>query len=370
MVIFGVMLAQTIEDRERLFGGSRTDNDLLETAFQRPVFLDRGAVLVGGGSTDALHLAPCQSGFEDIGCVKRALRVACADNRMNLIDEKYHLRMTLQLLQYRFHTLLKLSAIGGTRHHGSHVECNDTLARQGSRLIAHDTQCQSLHDSRLPHTGFADEDRVVLLATRQNLHYALNLHLTPDHRVEFARLRLLGEVVSVLVECGGCPHLARISLRATRLAILHITPLPHSCRRGLSGSMRLSIEFNYLFVGDSPRICQIECGTVDTVAQNSQQQMSTADRICPILTADTLGDTHNTLYLHASGNRFDSVPLFLLQSGVEVSFGFFGRQSRLTQQVKRLTFRQAQNTQHQVFGQNLRILQTLRFIAGVNQDFI
>ena len=370
VVIFRVMLTQTIEDREGLFRGGRTDNHFLETAFQRPVFLYRSAILVGSGGPNTLHLATRQSGFEDIRRIQRTLCVPRTDDGMYLVDKEDYFRVALQLLQHRFHTFLELTAVGGTRHHRRHIEGDDTFARKSTRLVANDTQSESLYDSRLADTRFADEDRVVLLASGEDLHHTLYLHLAPNDGVEFARLRLFGKVVSVLVECGSSTDLAPIGLRATGFAVFNITPLPHSCGGGLSGGVRLGIEFDYPIVGDSPRIRQIECGTVDTVAQNSQQQVGTTDGIRLILTADALGDTHDTLHLRTAGNRFDSVALILLQSGIEVSFGFFCREPRLTEKVIRLTFRQAQDTQNEVFGQYLCVLQTLRFVAGVNQDFI
>src|SRR5205807_470044 len=59
---------------------------------------------------------------------------------------------------------------------------------------------QSLDHRGLAHPGLADQDGVVLRPPREDLHDPLDLGLAPDHRVELALGRQLGQVAPELVE--------------------------------------------------------------------------------------------------------------------------------------------------------------------------
>ena len=71
---------------------------------------------------------------------------------------------------------------------------------ESGHVARHDLQRQPLGDGRLAHAGLADEDRVVLGAADQHLHDALDLVVAPDHRVELALARQLGQVAAVFFQ--------------------------------------------------------------------------------------------------------------------------------------------------------------------------
>ncbi len=48
---------------------------------------------------------------------------------------------------------------------------------------------ETFHNGTLSHTGFTDEDRIVLLAAAKNLHHALNFLFSSEHGVERTFLR-------------------------------------------------------------------------------------------------------------------------------------------------------------------------------------
>ena len=53
---------------------------------------------------------------------------------------------------------------------------------------------QTFDNRCLTHTGFTNEDRVVLCSTGEDLQHAANLVVATDDRVEFARLGAFAEV--------------------------------------------------------------------------------------------------------------------------------------------------------------------------------
>jgi hypothetical protein len=75
------------------------------------------------------------------------------------------------------------------------------LERLGN-VAADDRLRKALDDGRLADARLADEDGVVLGPTAEHLHHAFHGQLAPDHRVELALARGLGEVAPELIEDG------------------------------------------------------------------------------------------------------------------------------------------------------------------------
>src|SRR5204863_165439 len=70
-------------------------------------------------------------------------------------------------------------------------------------LAARDQLGQAFDDRGLPHPRLADQDRIVLLAARENLHHALDLFLASDRGIELALGRELREIAAKVVERGS-----------------------------------------------------------------------------------------------------------------------------------------------------------------------
>ena len=87
-VVVFVAAAEALEDEDGLLGVGRVDGDGLEATRQGGVLLDVLAVLVEGCRADALDLAACEGGLEDVGRVDRALGAAGADQCVQLVDEE------------------------------------------------------------------------------------------------------------------------------------------------------------------------------------------------------------------------------------------------------------------------------------------
>jgi len=76
---------------------------------------------------------------------------------------------------------------------------------------------QAFHDGRFANAGFANQDRIVLCAPRQNLHHAPNLLVAPDYGIELGAAREFSEVARVFFQgfVGGFRVLRSDPLRAT-----------------------------------------------------------------------------------------------------------------------------------------------------------
>jgi len=114
-----------------------------------------------------------------------------------------------------FHAVLELASILGTSHEAREVKRPDLLSAQDiGNVTRRDELGESLDDSRLADTRVAEDERVVLLTARENLHDALDLLVTTDDGVELAIGGELGEVASVLFEHGAL--VALLALGHTR----------------------------------------------------------------------------------------------------------------------------------------------------------
>ena len=199
-----VLVAQPLDDLDRLGHGGRPHDDRLEAPLEGAVLLDVLAVLVERGGPDGLDLAARQGRLEHVGGVDRPLGRAGPDQGVQLVQEQDHVLGLADLLHHRLEPLLELPAVLGAGHERAQVELQEALLGQHVRdLVADDALGEAFHDGGLAHAGLADQDRVVLGAAGQDLDHPLDLGLAPDDRVELALPGQLGEIAGELVEHRG-----------------------------------------------------------------------------------------------------------------------------------------------------------------------
>ena len=105
------------------------------------------------------------------------------------------------LLEHGLEPLFELAAVLRARDHRADVERDHPLAAQTVGDVALDDAArEALDDGRLADAGLADEHRVVLRAPRQHLDDPADLLVAPDHRVDLAGARRVGEIAAVLLE--------------------------------------------------------------------------------------------------------------------------------------------------------------------------
>src|SRR5690606_7578765 len=109
-------------------------------------------------------------------------------------------------------SLLELPAVHRAGHERGDVERNELLALQALGNVASDDALgEPLDDGGLADARLADEHGVVLRAPGQHLADPADLAVAPDHRVELARSRALGEIDAELLEGALLLLLLRLS---------------------------------------------------------------------------------------------------------------------------------------------------------------
>ena len=149
-----------------------------------------------------MQLPAREQRLDHVPGVHRSLGRPGPDDRVHLVDEGDHLASGLgDLLQDGLQPLLELAAILRSGDHPAEVERDHALVLQSFRHIAGDDALrETLDDRRLSHAGLADQDRVVLRPSRQDLDHAADLVVAADHRVELAFSGEVGEVAAVLLQ--------------------------------------------------------------------------------------------------------------------------------------------------------------------------
>ena len=251
LVVAFVVGRDVAQDLERLIGRSRLHYDLLEAAFEGRVALDVLAVLVERGGADGLQFAARQRRFEDVGRVETALRRACTHDGVYLVDEDDRILGLAQFVEQLLHALFEFAAEFRAGHQRRDVERIEPLARDGVGNVARcDPQREPLDDGALAHARFADQDRIVFLAARKDLHHALDLAFAADHGVDFPFTRLPGQVYAELVEhpaaFGGPLSLLGVVEQADVQLSARFVGRAHAADFVLDDSRRDVVHFQYV----------------------------------------------------------------------------------------------------------------------------
>ena len=159
-------------------------------------------VLVEGRCTDATQVTARQCRFQDVCGIHGTAALAGTHKGVNLVDKQDDFALSLSnLVDDRFESFLKLALILGAGNQCAHVERIDLFHLQVFGYIAaHDTLCQALNDGGFACARLADEDRVVLGASAQDLQHSTDFVITTDDRVEFALTGTFVKVDGILAQ--------------------------------------------------------------------------------------------------------------------------------------------------------------------------
>ena len=203
--------------------------DFLETSVQGTILFYGLAELVYRRCAYALHLPARQCRLQHVGGIHTALRTSGTDYGVYLVYVYDDIRVVFKFQEEIAHTLFKLSPELRACHHAGHVQRQYALAPELACYLAlHYPLCQSLYYGTLSHTGFADEDWIVLLPARQDLGNTLHLLLASYHGIQFALARLCRQVGAEIVQ-NGSPALCRLLLGQCRGVVLYGT----ACFKGI-----------------------------------------------------------------------------------------------------------------------------------------
>ena len=196
-----VLVADALEDLDRVRHGGLVDLDRLEATLECRVLLEVLAVLVGGGGTDGLQLATSEHRLEDRRRVDGAFGRARADERVDLVDEEHDVAARLDLLEHLLEALFEVAAVTAAGDECTEVERVQLLvAQRVGDVVGDDLLRQAFDDGGLADTRLTDEHRVVLGATAEDLHHPLELARPTDDRIELLLASELGEVAPELIE--------------------------------------------------------------------------------------------------------------------------------------------------------------------------
>lgn len=199
-----VTLLDVFEDFECLLGRGRLDQHFLKTPFQSPVLFDILAVFVQGRSTDHLDFSPRQCRLEHVGRIERSGRPPGTHQGMEFVDKEDHVGILFQFVHHGLHPLLELPPVFRPGHQRTQVEGYHPFVEQDAGyLAADDAQGQTFDDGRFAHSGFTDEQRVVLLSARKDLADPLDLPGATHHWIQLILAGALGQVASEIVQHRG-----------------------------------------------------------------------------------------------------------------------------------------------------------------------
>src|SRR5664279_2866634 len=104
---------------------------------------------------------------------------------MQLVDKDDGVLRVHQFLHDGLESLLKLSAVFRACNDQREIQCENALVgEKGRNLSVGDALCQSLDNGCLAHAGLADQDRIVLCATAENLNGAIDFAIASHERIE------------------------------------------------------------------------------------------------------------------------------------------------------------------------------------------
>jgi len=170
----------------------------LKAALKGGILLDIFSVFGEGRCADYLYLASRKGRLQNIRGVHRALRIACADEVMHLIDEEDDVAVLLHFVHKSLDAAFKLAAELRTGDERGEVEQVYLFFGElrGNFAVCY-TQGKSLGYSGLADAGFADKAGVVLRAAAEDLHRAVNLVIAPDDAVYFTLAGFFGKIRAI-----------------------------------------------------------------------------------------------------------------------------------------------------------------------------
>jgi len=207
---------------------------------------------------------------------------------------------------------------------------------------------QAFDDGGFPHAGFADEDRVVLRPSAENLQDTLDFVCTTDDGIQLPFLGQLSQVTSEFVEC-------RCVALAIPLARRRFTQEGH---RELSGGQEVGAKTPENLSADP-----------FFFPQQTQQQMFAADVVMPEQSGFFNPVLDNFLDPRAEWNFPEGhrrAPARKIALDLETNL--LGGEAHFFEDHQRNPIRLAKDGQHQVLGAQVIVLMALGFFTCQDDD--
>ena len=196
-----IFAAQTKENLLCILLTRLLHHDGLETARECGVLCKMLLVLAERRCTDDLHLAARKSGLQNICRIKRALGSACADERVNLVNEEDDVLRLNDIVHDILEPLLELAAVLCPRYERRHRQRDDALVlEEEGHLAVCDALGKPLCNRGLSDPRLPEENGVILRTPCENLDHAVDLRRTPDDGIEPARPRNTDQIAPEFLE--------------------------------------------------------------------------------------------------------------------------------------------------------------------------
>src|SRR5262245_45232327 len=162
-----VTLFQTAQDRNRVFNAWLADVDLLETAFERGIFLDVLLVFRESCGAHASELTTSQRRLQHVRSVNRTFSGARADECVQFVDKENDLSLrVLDFFENCFQSIFKLTTILRAREHRAEIECDQSFITQSLRHVAGDDSLRESFDDRsLTNARLTTQNRIVFCSS-------------------------------------------------------------------------------------------------------------------------------------------------------------------------------------------------------------
>ena len=120
---------------------------------------------------------------------------------MQFVDEQNRVLGTTNFVHHGLDTFFELAAILRARNHHREVKHDDsTVCQNVWHGIVDNHLSKAFDDCRLTNPGFSEKNRIVLLASAQDLDDSFNFTFSTDDRVEFFLLSQFGQVTTKAVQ--------------------------------------------------------------------------------------------------------------------------------------------------------------------------
>ena len=214
-----ISFLQTTQNSDGILNRRLIDHNRLEPTFQSRVFFHILSVFIQCSCTDTMQLTSCQHRLQQVACIHCAVRFACTNNRMQLINKEDNLTFALSnLIQNGFQSLLKFTTEFCACNQRTHIQREDGFILQAvGYILFHDTLCQTFCNGGFADTGFTNQNRVVFRLSGQNTDDVSDFIVTPNHRIKLFASCLFHQVCAVFLQSiiGCFGRIARHSGVAT-----------------------------------------------------------------------------------------------------------------------------------------------------------
>jgi hypothetical protein len=178
--------SKSLNDLDRNIFARLIDFYFLKSSLKGAVLLDVFLVFTQSGRSNNRDFPTTHRRLENIRSIESPLSGPCANDRMNLIDEKNNLILhTRCLIDNLFNTCLELASILRPSNERRKTQIHYPFIEHRHRnLSLRNALCQTFNDCRFSDSGLTDETRVIFRFTIDNRDQTIDFFITTDNTIK------------------------------------------------------------------------------------------------------------------------------------------------------------------------------------------